>query len=158
MHTLNTSRSMQKTSEESGRPKLENAGNFFAVRRQFTYEVVVADVETAVASTGQCHRRHQSCLINTTTAASTVDVASGAVAKHRRHAPRTLFQVDVRAVAFVQDTCTWFKFPTSLSVSVSVYCTCRSTHNETISALCTASLQLLRTALVFLCNLFFVCP
>ena len=71
------------------------------VGRQLADEVVVADVQTAVTSTGQCNWSHQPRLVDASVAASTVHAPSSTVTQHRRHSAWPLLQVDVRAVALV---------------------------------------------------------
>jgi len=90
----------------SNAPKLKDTGNFFAVGRQFADEVVVTNIETAVTTACQRNRSHQSCLINTSITASTVDTTSITITQHRSHSPWPLLQVDISAITFVQDTCT----------------------------------------------------
>jgi len=83
------------------RPELEYVGDVLPVGRQLADEVVVADVEAAVTTTGQRDRGHQSRLVNTSIAAATVHSTCRPVTEHRRHPARSLTQVDVGAVALV---------------------------------------------------------
>ena len=95
---------MTRNKTATNGPKLEDAGHFFAVGRQFADEVVVTDVKTAVATTGQCDWSHEARLIDVSIATSTVNATCAAITQHGRHPPWTLLQVDVSTVTFVQDT------------------------------------------------------
>ncbi len=84
-------------------PELQDAGDVLPVGAQFADVIEVADVEASVASARQRHRRHQLAVLRFAVAAAAVELPLLAVAHDCDHFARLLLEVDVGAVALVQD-------------------------------------------------------
>ena len=84
--------------------QLENAGDGVTVCGQFPNVAVISDVQAAIASTGQGYRSPQPSLFHTGVAAMTLGMTHTPITEDCHDPARTLLQVDIGAIALVQDT------------------------------------------------------